>query len=63
MMQILINGKISAEWDGTIKKCKGCGRQIGWAKTEAGKAMPFDHPDEKYTSHFGTCPIAKEFRK
>lgn len=53
--------------------CKGCGEQIIWIKTLAGKAMPCD-PKVKtiitsvgqmyrgYESHFATCPKADELR-
>lgn len=66
-MSILINGKTPAVWSGKKEKCgrpgrPGCGQEIGWGKTEAGKWMPFDL-DENCTSHFATCPVAKNFKK
>lgn len=54
--------------------CKGCGRQIEWIKTEAGKQMPVD-PDlvtvvlkdgrvvRGYRPHWATCPNAEQFRR
>lgn len=66
-MTILINGKISAIWSGRKEKCgklgrPGCGKEIGWGRTTAGKYMPFDL-DENCTSHFATCAKVKSFRK
>ena len=61
-MTIMINGTISGIWSGRYDKCRGCGAQIGWAKTEKGKWMPFD-PDEHVTSHWASCPKAKQFKK
>jgi hypothetical protein len=59
--------------------CKGCGAEIIWTYTEAGKRIPLDAKPEKrfvwenvpdqyrlkdtYVSHFATCPKAAEFRK
>lgn len=60
-MKILINKKIECEWEGKTSVCK-CGQQIGWAKTAAGKWMPFDDlPD--YPAHWSTCKNAKDFKK
>ena len=41
-------------------RCRGCLQPIYWIITKTGKRMPVD-PDG--TSHFATCPKAKEFRK
>jgi hypothetical protein len=53
--------------------CKSCGAQIVWMKTATGKNMPvdaesvekgdeqFDHT--RHTSHFSTCPNAKQHRR
>ena len=60
-----------------IRKCKSCGAQILWANTANGKRAPLDYPGEKrmviendvavfkptYTSHFATCPHAREHRR
>jgi len=60
-----------------MKTCKGCGAEIRWIKTEAGKAMPLDaNPrnfyveyDGKwrmlrgYEPHWGSCEEAKRFKK
>lgn len=59
--------------------CRTCGQSITWARTEAGKKIPLDHPPENrfvfpgdgdlvvvlptYISHFATCPQADEHRK
>lgn len=54
-------------------KCKGCGAQIVWFKTTAGKSMPVDAEtvelgDEqldltRHVSHFATCKKAADFRR
>ena len=59
-MKILITGKIECEWDGNISQWRSCGKWIGWAKTVAGKRMPFDR-DEKYTAHWASCKNAGDF--
>jgi len=41
-------------------KCKGCGAQIFWQRTKAGKLTPAD-PDG--TSHWATCPKVAMFKK
>ena len=38
--------------------CKGCGADIYWMKTKAGKNMPCNADG---TSHFETCPKSREF--
>lgn len=55
-------------------KCRSCGAEIVWLKTDAGKNMPVDaetvvdegatifDPDQM-TSHFATCPDAAKHRK
>lgn len=52
--------------------CKGCGREIVFLPTKNGKSIPVDYAsydndavfDPRFhTSHFATCPKAKEFRK
>lgn len=42
-------------------KCKGCGADIFWIKTDKGKSMPVDPEDGQ--AHWGTCPQAKQFGK
>lgn len=64
---ILINGKVAAAWNGKKEKCgerwgHGCGAAIGWALTANGKWTPFDL-DEKFTSHFATCPFSDKFKR
>jgi hypothetical protein len=59
-------------------ECRGCGAPIYWVKLESGKCMPLDRGRQvrvgfisgrgfvahgSYTSHFATCPAAKDFRK
>lgn len=53
--------------------CRGCGAEIVWLKTEAGRNMPvdaetvepgdeqFDHA--RHVSHFAACSKADQFRK
>lgn len=38
----------------------GCGQEIWWVKTRAGKAAPMNADG---SSHFGTCEFARNFRK
>lgn len=57
-IDVLINGKIKGVWNGTTQNCgrpgkPGCGGEIGFAKTDAGKWLPFNVDD--MTSHFATC--------
>jgi hypothetical protein len=40
--------------------CRGCGAKVIWIVTKAGRNMPVDSDG---TSHFATCPQAKQFRK
>lgn len=54
--------------------CKGCGKEIEWIRTEAGKQMPVD-PDpvtvvlkdgrvvRGYIPHWATCEKAQEFKR
>jgi len=62
-----------------MSQCKTCGAEIKWVTTSSGKSMPIDAKPEKrivledydrkgsvvdtYTSHFVTCPDAKQHRK
>lgn len=60
-----------------MKTCKGCGADIRWITTEAGKAMPLDANPRNvyieymgqwrmirgYEPHFVNCLDAKRFRK
>lgn len=44
--------------------CRGCGKEIRFAKTPRGKHMPVSlTEDNKYQAHFADCPKADEFRK
>jgi len=53
--------------------CKGCGEQIVWFITDAGKKMPVDassvevgdvqYDRGRHVSHFSTCPKSNEFRR
>ncbi|MGE5585779.1 MAG: hypothetical protein ACM309_09680 [Bacillota bacterium] len=54
--------------------CKGCGREIKWLRTEAGKQMPVDPEPvtvvltdgrvfRGYRPHWATCPKAEQFRR
>jgi hypothetical protein len=57
-----------------MAKCRSCGAEIVWLKTDAGKSIPVDaesvvdpgamifDPDQM-TSHFATCPDAQKWRK
>lgn len=42
------------------KHGNGCGQEIWWVKTRAGKAAPMNADG---SSHFGTCEFARNFRK
>lgn len=45
-------------------KCKGCGKDILWVKTNLGKSMPVSKLDDgTLVSHFVDCPQANRFRK
>ncbi|MFA5252767.1 MAG: hypothetical protein WC454_09320 [Phycisphaerae bacterium] len=61
-----------------MHKCKGCGQEIIWLKTDNGKMMPADpkllkmlvlNSDQTvtvktaYTPHWATCPKAAQFKK
>lgn len=57
-----------------MSKCKGCGAEIVWIKTAAGKSMPCNSDkvtivteDGKtatgYIPHWATCPAAQKFKK
>ena len=59
---IMVNGKIPC-LSLNISTCRGCGQQIGWAETKAGKKMPYDLDDEKNTAHWATCKQARTFRR
>ena len=41
-------------------RCKACLAKITWIKTLGGKQTPIN---ENGTSHWATCPAAKQFRK
>lgn len=52
-------------------KCRACGEEIIFMPTKAGKLIPvnadtYDYSKlfdiKKHTSHFATCPQAKQFR-
>ena len=60
-----------------MPKCKGCGQEIIWLKTDNLKAMPADPKPVKvlvlntdqtvslkkaYTPHWATCPKANDFK-
>ena len=54
-------------------KCKSCGKEITFLRTDKGKAIPVDKgtvdaADEyfdrdRHVTHFRTCPEASKFRK
>lgn len=57
-----------------MSKCKACGADITWMKTEAGKNIPVDtdtvgdfgadvFDKETMTAHWATCPDADKFRR
>jgi len=62
-----------------MNTCKGCGAEITWIVTAAGKKLAldtavkrifvFDHKTKKhvmmsgYEAHWATCPMADNFRK
>lgn len=63
MATLLVNGKIEAEWDGRYGTCAGCRAKIRWVVyKKTWKRTPVDL-DPNATSHFATCPNAKNFRE
>jgi hypothetical protein len=54
-------------------KCKSCGKEITFLRTNKGKAIPVDKDTvdaadeyfdrDRHVTHFRTCPNAKDFRK
>lgn len=58
-----------------VGTCRSCGRKIVWAKTAAGKNIPFDEMPEALSKrdtfetvstehiHWATCPSADQHRK
>jgi len=61
-----------------MSRCKSCGAEVKWVKSEFGKAMILNAKTEKriiidadgrgivadtYLSHFATCPNAASHRK
>jgi len=45
-------------------KCRSCGKEIYWVKTESGKNMPVEIVnDVEFVSHFSTCPQGNDWRK
>ncbi len=55
-----------------VTKCRGCGADVVWMGTRAGKKMLVDaetyhgeliYDHTKHRSHWGTCPEADRFRK
>lgn len=46
---------------GAKQKCRSCGAEIYWVKTDKGKSMPINADLKK--SHFATCPEHKQWRK
>ena len=62
-----------------MSTCKGCGAEMKWIMTEAGKNAPVDPDPVKvfvkneatgawtvvsgFVPHFATCPNADQFRK
>ena len=52
--------------------CRGCGSQIEWIKTTAGRNMPVDPEPvfviegdgrDRFVTHWKTCPNAGDFRR
>lgn len=43
-----------------MTRCRGCDAWIAWWLTPAGKQSPHDLDG---TSHFATCPKAKDFKR
>jgi len=60
-------------------KCRGCGKDVLWAKTVDGRTIPLDVRRElrfvfvmnedrvvltpTYQTHFATCPVSDQFRR
>lgn len=45
---------------GDVGRCRSCRAEVMWVTTAAGKRMPIDRDG---TSHFATCPDAKDWRR
>jgi hypothetical protein len=43
----------------SLSRCRGCGVQIAWARTFAGRSAPLNRDG---LNHFATCPEADRFR-
>ena len=55
-----------------MSKCRSCGADIVWVKTQQGKNMPIDAETDNgdtifdhnvHRSHFATCPHADQHRR
>jgi hypothetical protein len=59
------NGFITVECENSKpKKCSGCGKEIIWAKTKDGKAMPISRMGNgDLVCHFYDCSKADKFRR
>jgi len=54
-------------------KCRSCGKEIVFLRTDQGKAIPVDKETvdaideyfdrDRHVTHFRTCPAAGKFRK
>lgn len=54
---------VMADWDSRTK-CKSCGAEIFWAKTNKGGNMPIELVGlAEWDSHYATCPQANKWRK
>jgi hypothetical protein len=51
---------VSERPQGDLGRCKGCGQEIVWTITAAGKRSPLNFDG---TSHFANCPNAGDFRR
>ena len=60
------NGTMKCHTDTPYMKravCRGCGKQIYWAKTENNKNIPLSIVGDDFLPHFADCPKANDFRK
>jgi hypothetical protein len=61
---ILDNGQEVTINHDSKTKCKACGKEIFWAETKNGKAMPIELVSlARWNTHYATCPNANSFRR
>lgn len=58
--QMRINIRALLDHVGDLARCKGCGVEIWWIKTRAGRRAPYTQDG---LNHFADCPQAERFRR